>query len=566
MTCGKIKFNSLFGNNYTPDIQPIFKINKLAKLENNTEIFTTSYDNKTNSYNNSDNFIELEGLYNGKVKVPVTRIDNTIYLISNILYNNKNIQIVLYDLNDIDDSKMQVEFENPDNVINNINSNKYNIVKFNINNYNDDIKSFINAYYCIIEYNRFLNFQFSRVGLTNTAHNIVSFVNVRMTNAFWCGFCMVFGNARDPFGPRNAKPLTAMDVCCHELTHGLINMTVDLKYEGESGALNESIADIFGTYMEFFVNSPEDTPDWTLGEEFNFIIRNLANPKQYRQPNTYCGQYWVDPNNIQMDNGGVHINSGITNFFTYLTVNGKNGFFNDYNKYFDIKQIKELSFNNLIQIIFALLDKHIIPATCSFNQFATNLLDYSTKIKQPDIVLKHLKTCFNAVGLLVNNVPESPNQDNTSSDNNTEPEPTPYPDPNPNPNPCPTPVPEPYPEPYPEPTPEPTPEPYPTPYPEPYPTPAPEPQISYFPMTRTFNAYYGITYNTCINKIYLSIAKNYYETDYILLMVDKQYAGAKYIEQGSYVYEFTIPQFNYCVEIYILTQTSTLLNSYSLCL
>ena len=75
------------------------------------------------------------------------------------------------------------------------------------------------------------------------------------------------------------KPLTALDVCGHEITHGLTSFTANLAYQKESGALNEGFSDIFGNSIELWARPSKAS--WKLGEDFNYVIRDMANPNSY---------------------------------------------------------------------------------------------------------------------------------------------------------------------------------------------------------------------------------------------------------------------------------------------
>lgn len=140
-------------------------------------------------------------------------------------------------------------------------------------------------------------------------------------NAFWTDFekRMYFGDG-----------FTADDVVGHELTHGVTSSESDLIYFGESGALNESFSDVWGEFIDLTNGKGTDAPDvrWLLGEDIPGIgaIRDMQDPHTFFNPDTYLGQYWVyDPN---FDNGGVHINSGVSNKLCYLLTDGDtfNGF------------------------------------------------------------------------------------------------------------------------------------------------------------------------------------------------------------------------------------------------
>jgi len=158
--------------------------------------------------------------------------------------------------------------------------------------------------------------------------NLVAYGYSNNNNAFWNGTCMTYGNGTPP-----VTPLTTMDVCGHEITHGLTSFSANLTYSYESGALSEGFSDIFGTAIEFFAY-PEGA-NWTMGEKMNWIIRSLSNPKAYNQPDTYKGTNWYTGSG---DNGGVHTNGGPLAFWFYLLCVGKSGT-NDYGNSYNVAAI-----------------------------------------------------------------------------------------------------------------------------------------------------------------------------------------------------------------------------------
>ena len=84
-------------------------------------------------------------------------------------------------------------------------------------------------------------------------------------NAFWDGTKMTYGDGDGvDFGP-----LVSLDVAGHEMSHGVTENTANLTYSGESGGLNESTSDIFGTMVEFYANNANDAGDYLIGEEFD---------------------------------------------------------------------------------------------------------------------------------------------------------------------------------------------------------------------------------------------------------------------------------------------------------
>ena len=181
-----------------------------------------------------------------------------------------------------------------------------------------------------ITYEYFVN-KFGRNSINGSGGNIISLVNVTdengnsMENAFWNGAAMFYGNGGQAFDPL-AK---ALDVAGHEMTHGVVQATANLQYVSQSGALNESFADIFGAMI--------DGGDWLIGEDVvnpsffpSGALRSLEDPNQGLagpqdlskgwQPKN-MDQYLQLQNTADEDFGGVHINSGIPNHSFYLFAN-----------------------------------------------------------------------------------------------------------------------------------------------------------------------------------------------------------------------------------------------------
>lgn len=127
------------------------------------------------------------------------------------------------------------------------------------------------------------------------------------------------------------NPVVGLDVQGHEFSHLVINNNgfQGLKYQGESGALNESFADIFGTSVEFFAKP--NTANWYIGEDISIPmglpLRSMEKPSDYLHPSKYKGTYWKEtncgiPSFDDNDFCGVHYNSGVQNFWFYLLCNG----------------------------------------------------------------------------------------------------------------------------------------------------------------------------------------------------------------------------------------------------
>jgi bacillolysin len=138
-------------------------------------------------------------------------------------------------------------------------------------------------------------------------------------NAFWDGSRMTYGDGS------TFRPLTCVDVAAHEIGHGVCQATAGLVYSYESGAINEALSDIWGACVEYYAEPTKQT--WIIGEDIetrtgHVGIRSMSNPNQEAQPDTYQGTSWYAGS---ADNGGVHTNSGVMNFWFYLLTNGGTG-------------------------------------------------------------------------------------------------------------------------------------------------------------------------------------------------------------------------------------------------
>ncbi|MBK9045920.1 MAG: M4 family metallopeptidase [Bacteroidetes bacterium] len=141
-------------------------------------------------------------------------------------------------------------------------------------------------------------------------------------NAFWNGSQMTYGDGNGS----TFSPLTELDVVAHELTHGVTNFSSNLVYSYQSGALNESFSDIFGITVDFFARP--GTANWLLGDQCytpgtpGDALRSMSNPNSAGDPDTYLGTNWYTGTG---DNGGVHQNSGVQNYWYYLLSVGGSG-------------------------------------------------------------------------------------------------------------------------------------------------------------------------------------------------------------------------------------------------
>lgn len=146
--------------------------------------------------------------------------------------------------------------------------------------------------------------------LKSTVHHRVNY-----QNAFWNGIQMVYG---DGYGFARAD-----DVVGHELTHGVTEFESGLIYFGQSGAINESLSDVFGELMDQVNGAGTDTAGvkWLEGEDITGLgaIRNMADPPAFSDPDRTGSSFWNTGNS---DNRGVHTNSGVNNKAVFLIVDG----------------------------------------------------------------------------------------------------------------------------------------------------------------------------------------------------------------------------------------------------
>lgn len=169
--------------------------------------------------------------------------------------------------------------------------------------------------------------QFKRNSLDGNGMRLVSSVHVgtSLNNAFWNGQQMAYGDGDGRVFNRFTQSL---DVVGHELTHGVVAHECNLAYEGESGALNEHFADVFGLLIRQWKSRQSAAKaTWLIGREIigpQCTARALRDfgPDRAYENDPFLG---TDPQPKHMrhkytgsnDNGGVHLNSGIPNHAFY---------------------------------------------------------------------------------------------------------------------------------------------------------------------------------------------------------------------------------------------------------
>ena len=209
-----------------------------------------------------------------------------------------------YDMNENTTYGSAVDFTDGDNYWNNFNADQ------------DEVAT--DAHWgAEMTYDYFLN-EHGRNSIDGAGFTLNSYVHYdnSYANAFWDGSRMTYGD-----GSGSWSPLTALDIAAHEIGHGLCNFTANLVYQDESGALNESFSDIWGAAIE---NHARPTNwNWLIGEDIGSALRSMSNPNAAGDPDTYFGTNWAPLGGP--DNGGVHSNSGVQNFWYHLLTEGGSG-------------------------------------------------------------------------------------------------------------------------------------------------------------------------------------------------------------------------------------------------
>ncbi|HEX8509502.1 MAG TPA: protealysin inhibitor emfourin [Propionibacteriaceae bacterium] len=211
-------------------------------------------------------------------------------------------------------------------------------------------------------------------------------------NAFWDGEQLVFGDGDGQIFERFTKP---MDVLAHEFTHGVTQFTAGLVYQGQSGALNESVSDVFASMAkQRHLDQTSDQADWLIGEG---IFRPGVQAKALRSM-TEPGTAYDDPRigkdpqvgsmrdyiETEEDNGGVHLNSGIPNRAFALAALKLGGH----------------SWQQAGQIWYDAITSGEVSATTDFEGFASATVSSASRLFTDPEVAEHVRTAWTTVGLL----------------------------------------------------------------------------------------------------------------------------------------------------------------------
>lgn len=245
----------------------------------------------------------------------------------------------------------------------------------------------VDAHYYAGKVYDFYKKAFNRNSFDNHGASINSTVHYgsNYNNAFWDGSQMVYGDGDGVlFIPLSAS----LDVIGHEITHAVTEHTAGLIYWFESGAINESISDIFGTLIEF---DNDKNADWKIGEDIytptssGDAVRTMSDPTIEGNPDHFTKKW-----RGLRDNGGVHINSGIINKAAYLMSEG--------GTHYDVN-VEGIGKDKLGKIFYRALTNYLTPLA-DFMQLRFSVIQATKDLygkNAPE--LKSVENAFTAVGI-----------------------------------------------------------------------------------------------------------------------------------------------------------------------
>ena len=301
-----------------------FKFNVHASLPRTAEnLYIDVNSGKLIARENQLHNVDVNGRANTKYSGTKTIItDSTAPFNYRLRENTRGGGVYTFNLKKGTNYGLAVDFLDSNNIWNNVNANK------------DEVATDCH-WGAETSYDYFKN-KFNRNSYNNNNARINSYVHyaANYDNAFWDGIRMTYGDGS------SFKPLTSLDVCGHEITHAVTSNSANLIYSYQSGQLNESFSDIFGNAIERY-GKPTGY-NWKIGEEITFSgsgLRNMSDPRVKGHPRCYLGTYWYSGAG---DNGGVHLNSGVQNWWFYLITEGGIGT-NDFSNAYKVDSLGILS-------------------------------------------------------------------------------------------------------------------------------------------------------------------------------------------------------------------------------
>jgi Zn-dependent metalloprotease len=214
----------------------------------------------------------------------------------------------------------------------------------------------LDAHFCTQEYYDMMLDDYGWQGQDGQGKALKAYVHGGdFANAYWDGDASFYGD-----GDCNYGPLTTLEVVGHEFTHGMIDYTSRLIYDSESGAINESLADMFGKMLERKTDPANSS--WVLGHSFLLgpdirPFRVMDDPTSLEMPAFYRGLYWDDQN-------GVHTNSSIGNLWFTMLVDGKQGI----NEAGQTYNVAALGMDKAGQLVFE-VNRNYLTESSNYNAF-----------------------------------------------------------------------------------------------------------------------------------------------------------------------------------------------------
>jgi Zinc metalloprotease (elastase) len=213
------------------------------------------------------------------------------------------------------------------------------------------------------------------------------------TNAFWNGEHMLCGDGDHALFNRFS---CCLEILGHELTHGIVECEARLAYLGQSGALNEHLADVFGCLIkQYAYRQSTEQADWLIGHGLftdsvhGEALRSLKNPGSAyddrllgRDPQPATMERY---HHTMEDNGGIHINSGIPNHAFYLAATYIGGY----------------AWERTGRVWYETLTDQRLSATANFHMFAQYTLKHAQRLYDQESREYHaIRQAWEEVGIL----------------------------------------------------------------------------------------------------------------------------------------------------------------------
>jgi Zn-dependent metalloprotease len=207
-----------------------------------------------------------------------------------------------------------------------------------------------------------------------------------------------------PSDPAPKKPIyfgnfaASLDSIAHELCHGITNTTARFKYKGQSGALSESVSDVFASMVkQYTLNQSVDQADWLIGQDTFLLHQSDMGLRSLKQPGkafiipgsdkpilednqvSHMNQYKVKPE--YDDHGGVHMYSGIPNHAFYLAATQVGGY----------------SWEKVGRIWYMTWTRGQLAPACTFNEFAKVTVGFALEFG--DDIAEKVRVAWSKVGV-----------------------------------------------------------------------------------------------------------------------------------------------------------------------